>query len=426
MKEKEYFPELARRRRRIRKPARATTPTRLVFRVVYWGGLVSVGVAFGLASVLSRGLPPVSDLENYEPALPTKIYDRHGRLITSFQVERRYLRPYAAFPKDLINATVAIEDERFYRHHGVDYIGVARAMWANVKARRVVQGGSTITQQLARDLFLTHERTVTRKIREAFLAGDIEKAYTKAEILYFYLSQTYYGHNAYGAEAAALVYFNKHVEQLTLEECALLAGLPRSPGRFSPYVAPDEALTRRNTVLRKMWELGYIDRRRYEEARAKPITTAPVRRDPDAAPYFSDYVRRSLLRRYGSDEVFRAGLRVYTTLDVRLQAIAERAMRTHLARLEKVHGKKIAPYAADLKWKKLEPGQIRYVRVTDMTKAVAVCDLGGGIAGTMDISPAEWSFPFKPATVLAVGKEVPAKVVAVYPKQEKVILAYEE
>lgn len=384
-----------------------------------------MGAGFGLATVLSRGLPPVSALENYEPALPTKIYDRNGRIITTFQVERRYLRPFAAFPKDLINATVAIEDERFYRHHGVDYWGIARAMWANIKAGRVVQGGSTITQQLARDLFLTRERTFTRKIREAFLAANIEKAYTKTEILYFYLSQTYYGHNAYGAEAAARVYFNKHVEQLTLEECALLAGLPRSPGRFSPYVNPEEALIRRNTVLRKMWELGYIDKKRYEAARAKPIVIAPVSREPDAAPYFSDYVRRTLIRRYGSEDVFRSGLNVYTTLDVRLQAIAEKAMREHLARLEKVHGKKIAPYNPNLKFKTLEPGQIRYVRVTEMTKAVAVCDLGGGITGTMDISQAQWSFPFKPERVLAAGKEVPAKVIAVYPRQEKVVLAYE-
>jgi penicillin-binding protein 1A len=423
---KEYFPELSRRRKRRVQRGRVSRATRVLFWTFYWGGLVAVGVGFGLMTVLSRGLPPVSGLETYEPALPTKIFDRDGRLITSFQVERRYLRPYNAFPQDLIHATISIEDERFYKHHGVDYEAILRAVWANVKAGRVVQGGSTLTQQLARDLFLTHERTYDRKIREALLAQNIEKAYTKDEILYFYLNQTYYGHNAYGAEGAARVYFDKHVEELTLEECAMLAGLPRSPGRYSPYVNPDNALVRRNTVLDKMYELGYIDRGPYEEARATAIATAPVKRDPDRAPYFTEYVRRILVRRYGSEQVFRAGLRVYTTLDLDYQRVADENVAWGLARLEKNHGKKIARYDPNLKFKKLETGQVRYVKVTDMTKAVAICDLGGGITGTMDISPAEWSFPFKPAHVIKVGEEIPAKVTGVYSKKKKVLLALEQ
>jgi penicillin-binding protein 1A len=397
-----------------------------VFWFAYWGALVAVGAGFGLMTVLSRGLPPVSALEAYEPSLPTKIYDRHGVLITQFQVERRYLRPYAAFPRDLVNATVSIEDERFYNHHGVDYGGILRAVWANVKAGRVVQGGSTLTQQLARDLFLTHERTYGRKIREALLAKKIEEAYTKEEILYFYLSQTYYGHNAYGAEAAARVYFDKHVEDLTVEECATLAGLPRSPGRYSPYVNPDNALIRRNTVLDKMFELGYVERERYGKARAAPLRTAPVKRDPDRAPYFTEYVRRILIRRYGSEQVFRAGLRVHTTLDLRHQKVADDTAAWGLARLEKNHGQKIAKYDPRLTFKKLESGQIRYVKVVEATKAVAICDLGGGITGTMDISPAVWSFPFRPAEVITVGEDVPAKVIGVYSKKKKVLLAYEQ
>jgi penicillin-binding protein 1A len=424
---KDYFPELSKRRsRRVKRSPRASRVTRAVFWVVYWGALFATGVAFGLMTVLSRGLPPVSALETYEPSLPTKIYDRNGALITQFQVERRYLRPFSAFPQDLINATISIEDERFYKHHGVDYEAILRAVWANVKAGHVVQGGSTLTQQLARDLFLTHERTYDRKIREALLAQKIEDAYTKEEILYFYLSQTYYGHNAYGAEAAARVYFNKHVEDLTVEECAVLAGLPRSPGRYSPYVNPEQALARRNTVLDKMYDLGCLDRKRYEKARATPIKTAPVKRDPDRAPYFTEYVRRTLVRRYGSEQVFRAGLRVHTTLDLRYQKLADENIAWGLARLEKNHGKKIARYDPNLKFKKLETGQVRYVKVTDMTKAVAICDLGGDITGTMDISPAEWSFPFKPADVIKVGEEIPAKVVGVYSKKRKVLLAFEE
>jgi penicillin-binding protein 1A len=424
---REYFPELNRRRaRRARKKASFSRVARTLFWVIYWGGLFAVGVAFGLVTVLSGGLPPVASLETYEPALPTKIYDRHGALVTSFQVERRYLRPFSAFPQDLVNATLAIEDERFFKHHGVDYIAIGRAAWANVKARRVVQGGSTITQQLARDLFLTRERTLGRKIREAILAGKIEAAYTKQEILYFYLNQTYYGHNAYGAEAAARVYFNKHVEDLTLVECAVLAGLPRSPGRFSPYTNPDEALERRDTVLAKMYELGYLERERYEKAKATPTEVAPVTRDPDRAPYFTEYVRRLLIRRYGSERVFRAGLRVYTTLDLPRQEVAAKAVAWGLDRLEKRYGKKIYRYDAGLKFSKLETGQVRYVRVAEMTKAVAICDLGGGITGTMDISPAEWSFPFKPDKFIKVGGEIPAKIVGIYAKKKKVLLAFEQ
>jgi penicillin-binding protein 1A len=424
---RDYFPELeSRRTRRVKKNTGVSRVTRILFWVLYWGALVGVGVGFGLMTVLSRGLPPVSGLETYEPALPTKIYDRNGALITQFQVERRYLRPYSAFPADLVNATTSIEDERFYKHDGVDYEGITRAVWANIKAGRVVQGGSTLTQQLARDLFLTHERTYDRKIREALLAKKIEESYTKDEILYFYLNQTYYGHNAYGAEGAARVYFDKHVEDLTVEECALLAGLPRSPGRYSPYVNPDNALDRRNTVLDKMYEVGRLERDRYEKARAAPIKTAPVKRDPDHAPYFTEYVRRILVRRYGSEQVFRAGLRVYTTLDLKYQGIADEAMSWGLARLEKNHGKKIARYDPNLTFKKLETGQVRYVKVTDMTKAVAICDLGGGINGTMDISPAEWSFPFKPAKVIKVGEEIPAKVAGVYTKKKKVLLSFEQ
>lgn len=409
-----------------RKPLKINKGTRILLWVLYWGALVAAGMGFGLLTVLSQGLPPVSGLENYEPALPTKIYDRHGQLITSFQVERRYLKPYNAFPKDMINATVAIEDERFYQHHGVDYIGIARSVFVNIKAGRIIQGGSTLTQQLARDLFLTRDRIAIRKIREILLAQKIEDAYSKDEILYFYLNQTYYGHNAYGAEAAARVYFDKPVEQLTVEECAVIAGLARSPGLYSPYINPEKALERRNAVLMKMYEHRMIDRKKYDEAKKKPIVTAPVKREPDRAPYFSDYVRRFLIRRYGSEQVFSSGLNVYTTLDLRLQGLADKTCAWGLGRLEKNHGQRIDKYDANLTWRKLETGQVRYVRVTDMTKAVAVCDLGGGITGTMDISPAEWSFPFKASKVISVGAEIPAKVTGVYSRQKKVTLAFEQ
>jgi penicillin-binding protein 1A len=196
------------RRRRVRRRfprIRFWTVVKAVGQGVYWLILVGAGVTFGMINVFNQNLPDPATLEHYEPSLPTKVYDRNGELITQFQVERRYIKPLSEFPDHLLNATISIEDERFYKHNGVDARAIIRAAWANLKAMKPVQGGSTITQQLARDLFLTRERTFGRKAREVLLAMEIERQYAKDEILYFYLNQTYYGHNAYGAEAAARV-----------------------------------------------------------------------------------------------------------------------------------------------------------------------------------------------------------------------------
>jgi penicillin-binding protein 1A len=416
-------------RRRVRRrypKIRFWTALKAMGQGVYWLILVGAGVTFGMINVFSQNLPDTASLEHYEPSLPTKVYDRNGDLITQFQVERRYITPLSRFPDQLLNATIAIEDERFYKHNGVDARAIIRAAWVNLKAMKTVQGGSTITQQLARDLFLTRERTFGRKAREALLALEIERQYTKDEVLYFYLNQTYYGHNAYGAEAAARVYFGKNAKDLTLEEAAMVAGLPRNPSGFSPYVHPVAAKTRRDTVLYKMWELGYITEEEYETARNTPVKTAPFEREPSKAPYFAEYVRKELVKRYGSEKVFRGGLQVYTTLDLRLQKMADDAVMWGLDRLDKVVPLAASKYDPNLKLEKLERGQIRFVRVLEMTEAYAECDLGGGITGTIDISAAEWTFPFKPEEKIKVGEEISAKIMDIDKKERKCTLAYEE
>jgi penicillin-binding protein 1A len=417
------------RRRFVRRRfprVRFWTVVKAVGQGVYWLILVGTGATFGMVNVLSQNLPDPASLEHYEPSLPTKVYDRNGELITQFQVERRYITPLSQFPEYLLNATVAIEDERFYEHNGVDVRAIIRAAWANLKAMKPVQGGSTITQQLARDLFLSRERTFGRKGREALLAMEIERQYTKDEILYFYLNQTYYGHNAYGAEAAARVYFGKNAKDLTLEEAAMIAGLPRNSSGYSPYVHPVAAKERRDTVLYKMREVGYITEEEYETARSKPVKTAPFEREPSKAPYFAEYVRKELVKRYGSEKVFRGGLQIYTTLDLRLQKMADDAVTWGLDRLDKVVPLAALKYDPNLKLEKLERGQIRFVRVTEMTEAYAECDMGGGITGTIDISPAEWTFPFKPEEKIKVGEEISVKIMSIDKKERTCTLAYEE
>lgn len=417
------------RRRSVRRrfpQVRFWTVVKAVGQGVYWLILVGTGATFGMVNVLSQNLPDPASLEHYEPSLPTKVYDRNGELITQFQVERRYITPLSQFPDYLLNATVAIEDERFYEHNGVDIRAIIRAAWANLKAMKPVQGGSTITQQLARDLFLTRERTFGRKGREALLAMEIERQYTKDEILYFYLNQTYYGHNAYGAEAAARVYFGKNAKDLTLEEAAMIAGLPRNSSGYSPYVHPVAAKERRDTVLYKMRELGYITEEEYETARNKPVKTAPFEREPSKAPYFAEYVRKELVKRYGSEKVFRGGLQIYTTLDLRLQKMADDAVSWGLDRLDKVVPLAASKYDPNLKLGKLEIGQVRFVRVTEMTEAYAECDMGGGITGTIDISPAEWTFPFKPEEKIKAGDEISVKIMGIDKKERTCTLAYEE
>jgi penicillin-binding protein 1A len=290
--------------------------------------LVVGGIAAGVAVAVGRQVHDVSRLYT-PPSQATRIYGENGELIASLFRENRQIVVLADVPARLRQAVLAIEDERFYTHRGVDLRGIARALWRNLREGQLVEGGSTITQQLARNLFLTQERAISRKVAEILLALEIERRLTKDEILERYLNQVYFGQGAYGVEMAARVYFGKSVKDVTLPEAALLAGLIRGPSIYSPYRNFALAKTRQEIVLARMTALGMITARDAAAARKIRIVLAPPSNALAGirAPYYVSFILTRLLETYGEDLVYQGGLRVYTTLDPRLQALAEKAVR---------------------------------------------------------------------------------------------------
>ncbi len=222
------------------------------------GASIAGGIVFGVLITYLGEIPLVSDLKAYKPSLSTKIYDAQGDLITELFSEQRTLINLDDVPKQLQQAMLAIEDNNFYQHFGIQFSGILRSLLVNFLHRRYQQGGSTITQQLARNMFLTRRKTIERKIKEIILALQIERTYTKREILEMYFNQIYFGNGAYGIESASRSYFGKHVQNLLLPECALLAGLPRAPSAYNPYRHPEKALRRRDLVLTRMQRLGRL------------------------------------------------------------------------------------------------------------------------------------------------------------------------
>ena len=292
--------------------------------------LGALAVVCGLGVGASLGylydFPELERLQNYKPNSITRIYARGGELLAELYQERRSPIPLKQIPATLRQAFLAIEDSRFYDHPGVSYPDIARAFIKNLRAGQFVQGGSTITQQLAKVLFLTPERKLKRKIREAFLALEIERRFTKDEILEFYLNQIYLGSGAYGVQAAARIYFGKTAAQLTLAESAMIAGLPKAPTRFNPRMNPDSAMNRRNLVIKRMRASGFITEEQEKTAREEPIRLAPKTASivPEAA-YFIEKTRLDLSRRFGQS-LYKSGLQIHTTVDIDLQKIAHQAL----------------------------------------------------------------------------------------------------
>jgi penicillin-binding protein 1A len=285
----------------------------------------------------ARDLPSAARLENLEPSLKTEVFAEDSTLIGAFYEQNRALVPLDEIPASLKDAIVAVEDRKFYSHWGVDALGLLRAMLANLRAGRIVEGASTITQQLARNLFTMFDVSMSRKIKEAILAVKIERMYSKDEILEMYLNQINFGSGAYGVEAAAREYFGKSATQLTLGESALLAGLPQNPRNFSPHYNLDRALQRRAVVLNAMVEAGKLSRAVADSVAASPVKVGAAASGEHFASYFLEEVRQYLESRYGSDRVYHDGLKVYTTLDPYLQRIAEDSLEAHLADTEKEH-----------------------------------------------------------------------------------------
>ncbi len=302
--------------------------------------LVLAGGAVGLHFYLKfqRGLPDVAMLKDYRPSLITTVYSDAGDVIGKFYIEKRVLRPLNEIPPLLIKAFIAIEDARFYHHHGIDLQGISRAFWANLRAKQITQGGSTITQQLAKTLFLSPERKIERKIKEMILALEIEKRFSKEEILELYLNQIYFGAGAYGVAAAAETYFGKPLEELRLSEMATLAALPKSPGRFDPFKHPEDSRMRRTLVLARMYGEHFVTREEMDEAKAEPLELRKKGDDKNDSAYFVEHVRRYLIDQYGSSRLYESGLEVHTTLNLAMQHAAVQAVREGLRAYDKRHG----------------------------------------------------------------------------------------
>jgi len=311
--------------------------------------VLSIGTAGGYSFWCLSSLPNIDYLGKYIPYETSKLYAEDNTLLAEFYIEKRTMLPQEKIPQQVKKAFIAVEDSNYYEHEGVDVFRVIGALIKDLKKGKFVQGGSTITQQLVKMLFLKPEKTITRKIQEIALAIKINKKYSKDEILGFYLNQAYFGTNAYGLEAASQAYFGKSTAALTLAEAALLAAIPKAPSQYSPFKNPEKAKRRRNFVLERMAIKGFITEEEHDQARSEPLPTM-LQASKFKAPYFVDYCRGILEQRYG-DRLRTAGWQIYTTLDYRIQQIAEQAVEKGLDELNKrgLTGVEAALLAVELK-----------------------------------------------------------------------------
>src|SRR4029077_18295479 len=297
-----------------------------------------VGATSGLLLVYSTDLPQVNELEHYRPSSITELYDNQGHIIGSFALQRRVVASYEDYPQVLRDALISTEDKELFEHSGINVWRIVGAAYRDIESGGRVQGASTLTMQLARNLFLSPDRSFHRKIQEVLLAIQIERRFTKPQIFTLYANQIFLGQGAYGLESASEYYFSKPAKKLTLDEAALLAGVPKTPQYYSPVLHPDRALKRRNLVINAMLEDGKITAQQATEAKAKPLQL-DVQHDPNSlAPYFVEEIRRYLENKFGSDQVHEGGLRVYTSLDMDLQKAANQAVLNGVAAYERRHG----------------------------------------------------------------------------------------
>ena len=377
-------------------------------RMLVVGSLVLVcigsGTAIGTIWVATRDLPTFDSFQDYQPSLVSRVYADNGEIIGQFFIERRLYTPIDQIPHDLTQAVIAVEDIRFLEHPGLDIIGIARAAWTNLKRGGRFQGASTITQQLARALFLSPERTYQRKIKELILAVKMEWVLTKDQILEMYLNQIYFGHGAYGIAAATLTYFDKSVTELSLPEAAFLAGLPKAPNTYSPYRNPDLAKSRKELVLGRMIEAEFISE---EEAQTAMGTTLNYQRQSieRIASYFIEEVRQHLVKRYGESLVYKGGLQIYTTVNIAMQKLAEKSLQQGLRQLDKRQGwrgpighvKYHKDFVPPDEYPELHNPQAAMVQnlyralVTKVTKQSAQILVGNTYKGTIALEDMKWA-----------------------------------
>ncbi|MFC1819998.1 penicillin-binding protein 1A [Thermodesulfobacteriota bacterium] len=383
-----------------------------ILRFSIWSTVIIVILIAATGAILfyiwSSNLPYIGSLREYNPPIITEIFSEDGHVIGRFWNEKRIVISLEQVPKHLINAFVAAEDSRFFKHEGVDIQSIFRAFINNLVAGKIEQGGSTITQQVARDLLLKNpKKTYKRKAREAILSMQIEKNFSKEKILFLYINQPYMGHGAYGVEAAARTYFNKNAAELDLAESALLAGLPQAPSRYSPILNFEKAKARQRYVLERMLEEGFITEEQERAALTTPIILGGKRENSfEKSPYFTEHIRRYLEKEYGRDLLYGGGLRVYTTVNLAMQRSAQKALNKGLLELDKREGyrgsvkslppEEIEKYKQEAKKKlALNPPEIGSIvqgvveEVNDQDKQVIISI--GEESGLLPLSEMKWA-----------------------------------
>jgi len=314
----------------------------LKFTVWFFSSLLLIGVctAAYFWYIWSSNMPYIGSVKEYRPPIITEVFSDDGEVIGRFSIEKRIVVPLEQMSPLLIKAFLAAEDARFYEHKGVDVTGIVRALYKNFISGKIEQGGSTITQQVTKSLLLMNtKRTYRRKAREALLSIQLERSFSKEQILFLYLNQIYLGHGAYGVETAARIYFDKSVSALNLAEAAILAGLPQAPSRYSPVSHFDRAKDRQHYVLRRMREERYITQEQYNEAKDLPIEIKNGAENTfEKAPYYTEHIRRYVLEKYGQDLLYRGGLKIYTAVDLKMQIAAKEALNKGLAETDKREG----------------------------------------------------------------------------------------
>lgn len=374
--------------------------------------IISVFIAAVILStiifVYFLSLPDVRELENYQPIQATRIFDINNKLISEFFNEKRVVVPLKNVPDYLINAIIATEDHRFYKHSGIDIVSIVRAFLKNILAGEIVQGGSTLTQQLAKNLFLSSERTFIRKLKEAILTIQIEMHYSKKEILEFYCNQVCFGHGAYGAESASQTFFGKSASKLNLAEAAYLAGFIQAPTIYSPYKNPKLAKERQLFVLKRVLKSNLIHADEYEKAKQKTVHFAPFRYRQDKAPYFTEYIRKILEKKFDEKTFYESGLSIWTTVDLRIQQIADVNFKKYLKEknnflgryepkflekgqtIEEKIQKEIGIASKKELLEYLNGGKLTWGLVKKVAEENAVVSLGWGVEGNLPFDGMKW------------------------------------
>src|SRR5574337_982539 len=416
----------------MRRPSRATV-------AVIWSFLLlmasSLGALGGLFVTYLRDLPTLDALEEYQPSLVTTLYSDHDEPFAAFFEQKRFWVPLDKIPRHLINGIIAVEDAQFYQHRGINFRGIARALLVNFRALRPVEGGSSLTQQLAKLLLLTPEKHLSRKIKEAILAIEIEKQYSKAKILELYLNQVYFGHGAYGVESAAQTYFKKSVDQLNLAEAATLAGLPRAPNYYSPITDKERAIRRRDHVLTRMSEEGFITHEQTVSASSVTFDEFSFEKTRNLGPYFVEYIRQQLEEKYGTYAVYHGGLKVYTSLNISAQRSAEAALIEGLRGIDKARGFR-PPHTrsstAVVSGKGSPPsylipktGETLSATVTKILPKTITVQVGG-YQGDIALDKVSWLNTSQPPQQLQIGMEVKVQVLSVNKRKKTLDLNLEQ